>query len=515
MIIRENSNYSNEVKVCKSRTYGKIVVKTPLLERYDSFWYWCEKIFGLHVRTDPSEILTKSKKLNELLDIVLPQALTIETEKVGFSVIYEYIDYNHVTKFNEEKSYQYGQFVGKIHQKHFDCWGNLYDRNISNDEFGQYICEVIERNFDISCSTHKNLLKDIYIEIKPKLERLQLKSAGIILLDVDADQYVYDKESNITGIVDYEAMVVGPREIELLMWEFYLKDHFKEFMMGYKEYCTHQAENMELYRFIVFLLDSLGSDLDFYNWFEKDACFSDVRVEVNTRCNMEVDDYFECAEKNRKIEKSIYEEIIKQLADMKYDRIVSLVFYNDKTLYHTVLEYIYMLKKQLPLVKIVLYFKGGELLTEELAVNFIEAGIDLLVVSNYSKKEKFYVLYDILPDEVKLHVEYCDEYKLNMHNGNCSERREYLAWEAAPCLIPDELILLDVNGNIIPCQNDYKKEFIMGNILKSNMYDVFNSGKYRDFRNYLRHGKRKKISICKSCRKSEQSRKVIGRLGEK
>ena len=77
MIIRESSNFSNEVEIRESQVYGKTVVKTPLVKQDDQFWYWCEKIFGLHVRSDPSEILTKSKKLNELLDIVLPKTFII------------------------------------------------------------------------------------------------------------------------------------------------------------------------------------------------------------------------------------------------------------------------------------------------------------------------------------------------------------------------------------------------------------------------------------------------------
>lgn len=507
MIIRESSNFSNEVEMRESQIYGKIVVKTPLVEQDDQFWYWCEKIFGLHVRIDPSEILTKSKKLNELLDIVLPKTLAIETGDEGFSVVYEYVDYNHLKEFNEKKAYQYGQFVGKIHQKDFASWGNLYDRDVPNEEFGHYICEIIEEYFDFSCSTHKTLLRNIYSEIKPKLERIKLKSAGIILLDVDADQYIYDENSNITGIVDYEAMVAGPREIELLMWEFYLKDYFEEFMKGYKEYCTYLVENMELYRFIVFLLDSLGSDSDFYEWFEKDNCFSDVKIEINTGCNREAGTCPDCTTEiqNRVMVMSTYEEIIKQLCDMGYEGLISFDFCNDDAICNNLLEYIRMAKKQLPRTKKVLYF-NGELLEEELVLQFIESGIDSLVISNHSNqnkfvKHKFFEVYNNLPDEVKEHIEYCDSYKLNSPNEGCTIKKEHLAWEAIPCLISDSLVLIDVDGNVLPCQEDYKKEFIMGNILQFNIKDIFNSEKYRRFRNYLRHGKRKKMSICKCCDK--------------
>lgn len=39
MITRESSNFSNKVEMCESQVYGKVIVKTPLVEQDDQFWY--------------------------------------------------------------------------------------------------------------------------------------------------------------------------------------------------------------------------------------------------------------------------------------------------------------------------------------------------------------------------------------------------------------------------------------------------------------------------------------------
>lgn len=500
MITRDSSNYSNNVEICESQIYGKVVVKTPLLEQDDPFWYWCEKIFGLHVRIDPAEILMKSKRLSELLDMVIPKALMFDASDDGISVVYEYLDYNHIDEFDDRKAYEYGRFIGKMHQKEFDCWGNMYDRKIPNDEFGRYICKVIDDYFDSSCSTHKCLLKGLYNEIKSQLEDLKLKSAGIILLDVDADQYVYDENSNILGIVDYEAVAVGPREIELLMWEFYLKDHFDEFMNGYREYCTYQSENIELYRFIVFLLDSLGSDLDYYKWFNIVDCFKDIRLEISVGLDNKASICKGVVDNKSIMDKSIYEKIVEQLIDMKYTGNITLDYYAIKTSYTELFDYIRILKEQLPQVKRTLLVRGA-VINKELMLDFIKRGIDTIKICDCDK-DKYNEEYNSLNDVERSYIEYWDSSKVELPNEYSATNRDYMDWEAVPCLVPDDLVLIDIKGNIIPCQEDSNKEYIMGNVLQDNIYEVFDSKKYRKFRNYLRHGKRRKMSICKNCYKN-------------
>lgn len=92
---------------------------------------------------------------------------------------------------------------------------------------------------------------------------MDISQSVLILLDVDADQYIYDDKENIIGIVDYEAMIIAHKEIELIMWEIYLKDYFNLFLKGYKKFSSYNPKNIQIYKFLVYLLDSMGSDFSF------------------------------------------------------------------------------------------------------------------------------------------------------------------------------------------------------------------------------------------------------------
>ena len=97
--------------------------------------------------------------------------------------------------------------------------------------------------------------------------------------------------------------------------------------------------------------------------------------------------------------------------------------------------------------------------------------------------------------------------KLQEKSVTNKTNREFYSWEAVPCLISDELVLIDVYGNVFPCSAYCRKKYIMGNVLENNIDNIFHSAEYRKFRNYLRHGKRKKLSLCRYCENNSDIQK--------
>ncbi|MFC1692202.1 radical SAM/SPASM domain-containing protein [Candidatus Latescibacterota bacterium] len=57
---------------------------------------------------------------------------------------------------------------------------------------------------------------------------------------------------------------------------------------------------------------------------------------------------------------------------------------------------------------------------------------------------------------------------------------------------------VDWQGNVVPCCFDKDSTFIMGNILKETLSDIWNSHKYRSFRHQLNHNG-KILPMCKDC----------------
>lgn len=53
------------------------------------------------------------------------------------------------------------------------------------------------------------------------------------------------------------------------------------------------------------------------------------------------------------------------------------------------------------------------------------------------------------------------------------------------------------NGNIVPCCGDVEGKYTMGNILKQDIMDIWNSKKYREFRKEVIH--ESDVDICRLC----------------
>jgi len=55
-----------------------------------------------------------------------------------------------------------------------------------------------------------------------------------------------------------------------------------------------------------------------------------------------------------------------------------------------------------------------------------------------------------------------------------------------------------VNGDVVPCCHDPHGKFVMGNLIKQDLEDIWNGEKYKSFRNRI-HTDQKNIEICRLC----------------
>ena len=72
-----------------------------------------------------------------------------------------------------------------------------------------------------------------------------------------------------------------------------------------------------------------------------------------------------------------------------------------------------------------------------------------------------------------------------------------------PCFIPEFLISITVNGNVLPCFEDYNQRNIMGSINNQALMDIWNSTNFTSMRQDLLKGFRRQHDICKNCNRLE------------
>ena len=68
-----------------------------------------------------------------------------------------------------------------------------------------------------------------------------------------------------------------------------------------------------------------------------------------------------------------------------------------------------------------------------------------------------------------------------------------------PCLIPLTNMCFTVQGNVLPCYEDYHQVEVMGNIMEKSLHDIWATEKYTSFRERIKSGDRKSSDLCKGC----------------
>jgi radical SAM protein with 4Fe4S-binding SPASM domain len=68
-----------------------------------------------------------------------------------------------------------------------------------------------------------------------------------------------------------------------------------------------------------------------------------------------------------------------------------------------------------------------------------------------------------------------------------------------PCQRPSCQLIIDWQGNVILCCNDYYSEFKLGNINEKSIIDIWRNSQFKEYRKALESGKREAIKLCAGC----------------
>lgn len=237
--------------------------------------------------------------------------------------------------------------------------------------------------------------------------------------------------------------------------------------------------------------------------------FNTIEIEINHGCNKSCS---YCPNSvNTRIETGhmkigLYEELMLQLKGLNYSGKISYSFYNEPTLSPNLELYISLAKKMLVGVSIELY-SNGTLIDSQKFKQLIIAGVDKFIITKHEKIEnyEFDKTYSLLSSTEKLLVNFRNytELKLTNRGGLLKEVGPEVNTKFLACKIPDKMLTITVDGNVVPCFEDFFQKNEMGNIGKTNILDIWNSDKYKSFRKALRQGLRHKFEACKDCNRVE------------
>ena len=251
--------------------------------------------------------------------------------------------------------------------------------------------------------------------------------------------------------------------------------------------------------------------------------FSSIEFSINGACNRRC---VFCPRVNKSaypnilnsLDMGAFKKLIKDLVTIKYDGRFSFTGFCEPLLTKNLHEYILEIKENLPnsTVEIV---SNGDVLEKKtgpkMLSNLFRAGLDRIRVSLYDGPHQIKIMKDIrslsklTDDQFMIRERYLgpdESHGITISNraGSVNYKTEHFELKALteplkqPCHYPFYKVLINHDGAVLMCSNDWKKEKIYGNIFEESLLTIWSNTKFNETRKKLSCGDRtyKPCNLC-------------------
>lgn len=249
--LEKGSVSSNEIRYFDYEG-KKYVLKKPLMvgNNLSPFWLMMKKVFNFTFEKQNARLQNVYNALKTNPHIPVSPFVAADDE----AVVYEFVEGNSRDEDDfpqgKENAYRLGQYIGYNHRKKHQNCGILGIEDITH--FFPNAILHMEKCIDDHWNSDEIIDKNVrafFCSLKKR--RFESSRYSLIMVDMCADQFQYDKE-NVAACVDLDAYVIGPVEWELS----FLRNQVGEwdsFKAGYEIYQS-MPEFEELSDFFYFIM---------------------------------------------------------------------------------------------------------------------------------------------------------------------------------------------------------------------------------------------------------------------
>ncbi len=164
----------------------------------------------------------------------------------------------------DEMVKQLAEHVAVLHQLQQDKWGaihhaNFYAQDWSPRLYATLVCLLESQSFDLS--------NNIITQTLEQAKQISVSQFVPVMADLRWDQFLH-QQGQLSAVVDLDAFVYAPQELELVMLEYLLAaDQFNYFIDSYTRYLPLPTLDTvrQPYRLLLFLMNMLGeTDIDLW-----------------------------------------------------------------------------------------------------------------------------------------------------------------------------------------------------------------------------------------------------------
>jgi GTP 3',8-cyclase len=227
-----------------------------------------------------------------------------------------------------------------------------------------------------------------------------------------------------------------------------------------------------------------------------DPWFTVVEIEVNARCNRRCGycpvSVLPTPSGDRFMNPDVFEHIVAELVRIAFRGNISYHLFNEPLLRRDLELLVSKVTAHLP-GAFQLLFTNGDLLSDERYMSLRQAGIDHFLVTKHD--------FVPIPQRAQQTVQFPSDLVLVNRGGLLGEVAEPLI---RPCFAPSDMLIITINGDVLLCCDDAKREHVMGNITRQSLDEIWLSPHFVHIRKLLRTGNRRDASkICRQCNNLE------------
>lgn len=246
---------STMLKICQQRN----LEQSPC-------WQIITQLFGRNLAAEMGRIGDIQQLLESHGKLPVPELLACrsQTAETPAFMLNRFVPGQMLTveKLSDTMVAQLARHVASLHVQQQSAWGDLCHPQFDADFWPEALLKTLVRQAE-----QQGIAEPWLPLVVSQLEQVNPTLFSPIMLDNRWDQYLFDADT-ITALIDIDAFVTGPRELELVLLEYQLDAHQAEvFARSYQEtLALPELDGVRLcYRFLLFLMNALGeTDLD--NW---------------------------------------------------------------------------------------------------------------------------------------------------------------------------------------------------------------------------------------------------------
>ncbi len=233
--------------------------------------------------------------------------------------------------------------------------------------------------------------------------------------------------------------------------------------------------------------------------------FANVSLETTSICKRKCgycpnsDDELVAQRPQKDMDPKLYSKIIDDLASTGFEGRLSLQHYGEPLEDPMIVERVREAREKMPSA-IITIFSNGDKMTPLTLSKLVRAGISSVLVTDHGNSTTVRDLGEYLKNDPEL-AEYCTIRKgiqTMTTRGGLVEIEDGKRREMTHCVAEAYTLVVDVEGKVVLCSEDYLAQEVQGDLNQSSIMQVWDSPAYKQVRSETKKGVFKK-DICRKC----------------